>query len=772
MYRSLTALLLCTATALAQGTRADYDRAHELDRLTAGKTFRDRVHPHWQPDANSFWYRNDLPGGQKEYVVVDALKGVRTVVATPPKTLHLPGEELKPRPSTANSSERTPIRFVNHSGLAAMMFWIDSDGKRHDYGSLKPDETREMSTFVGHVWWIESHDGVPLGVFEGGDTDGDAVIEPPEKKPATSDSDKTAKLSKAPHDWRAFIRDHNVWIRHRTTGEEVQLSRDGTADNEYREPFHWSPDGTKFVANQVQPGQEHRVYLVHSSPKEQLQPTLENIEYLKPGDRIDHPRPRLFDTTKRTMTAVKDDLFPNPWSLQDFHWAADSSSFYFVYNQRGHQVLRVLSVNATTGEPRTIVEEKSDKFIDYSQKYYLHWLDATGELIWMSERDGWNHLYLIDAKAGVVKAQLTKGNWNVRSVERVDDEKRLIWLRVMGVNPAQDPYYFHLARASFDGAHQVQLTQGDGTHTWEWSPDHRYFIDTWSRVDCPPTVELRRAEDGKLLCELEHADTTQLFASGWHPPERFVAKGHDGTTDIYGTITTPMKMDPAKKYPVIEDIYAGPHDFFVPKTWGRNLGLQGIAELGFIVVRIDGMGTNWRSRAFHEVCWKNLKDAGFPDRIAWMKAAASSRPWMDLSKVGIFGGSAGGQSALAALLYHGDFYKAAMADCGCHDNRMDKIWWNEAWMGWPVGPEYADNSNVTHAANLTGHLLLVVGEVDHNVDPSSTMQVVNALIKADKDFDLLVVPGSDHGAAESPYGHRRRDDFFVRHLLGVEPRSS
>jgi len=221
---------------------------------------------------------------------------------------------------------------------------------------------------------------------------------------------------------------------------------------------------------------------------------------------------------------------------------------------------------------------------------------------------------------------------------------------------------------------------------------------------------------------------------------------------------------------VIEKIYAGPHDFFVPKSWNRFAGQDAIAELGFVVVQIDGMGTNWRSRAFHDVCWKNLRDAGFPDRIAWMRAAAANRPWMDLERVGIFGGSAGGQSALGALLFHGDFYKAAAADCGCHDNRMDKIWWNEAWMGWPVGPEYAENSNVTHAANLRGKLLLSVGELDRNVDPSSTMQVVNALIKANKDFELLIVPGAGHGAGESAYGRRRRNDFFVRHLLGVEPR--
>jgi dipeptidyl aminopeptidase/acylaminoacyl peptidase len=324
---------------------------------------------------------------------------------------------------------------------------------------------------------------------------------------------------------------------------------------------------------------------------------------------------------------------------------------------------------------------------------------------------------------------------------------------------------------NLDGSQFTMLTEGDGTHRWQWSPDRRFIVDTWSRVDQPAVTELRSAEDRQARrVELERADISQLTAAGWLPPERFNAKGRDGKTDIYGLIIKPSNFDPAKKYPVIEKIYAGPHGFHVPKSWGREVQTHGMAELGFIVVQIDGMGTNWRSREFHDVAWKNLKDAGFPDRIAWMKAAAATRPWMDLSRVGIFGGSAGGQNALAAVLHHGDFYKAAAADCGCHDNRMDKIWWNEAWMGWPVGPEYADNSNVTHAAKLEGKLLLTVGELDRNVDPASTMQVVNALVKADKDFDLLIVPGSDHGAGERPYPARRRMDFFVRHLHGVEPR--
>jgi dipeptidyl aminopeptidase/acylaminoacyl peptidase len=246
--------------------------------------------------------------------------------------------------------------------------------------------------------------------------------------------------------------------------------------------------------------------------------------------------------------------------------------------------------------------------------------------------------------------------------------------------------------------------------------------------------------------------------------------GRDGKTPIYGIVIKPSNFDPSVRYPVIEEIYAGPQGAFVPKEFGRLTRQHALAELGFVIVQIDGMGTSQRSKAFHDVCWKNLGDSGFPDRIPWMREAARTRPWMDLTRVGVYGGSAGGQSSTRALLAHGDFYKVAVSDCGCHDNRMDKIWWNEQWMGWPLGPHYAEQSNVTQAKNLTGKLLLIVGEVDSNVDPASTLQVAAALVRADKDFDLLIMPSANHGAAESPYGTRRRQDFFVRHLHGHEPR--
>jgi dipeptidyl aminopeptidase/acylaminoacyl peptidase len=260
---------------------------------------------------------------------------------------------------------------------------------------------------------------------------------------------------------------------------------------------------------------------------------------------------------------------------------------------------------------------------------------------------------------------------------------------------------------------------------------------------------------------------TKLLAAGWRPPEVFTAKGRDGTTDIWGVIIRPTNFDPSRHYPVIENIYAGPQGSFVPKTFSPQLGMQLQAELGFIVVQVDGMGTSNRSKAFHDVAWRNLGDAGFPDRILWHKAIAAKYPWYDIGRVGIYGTSAGGQNSLGALLFHPEFYKVAVSAAGCHDNRMDKIWWNEQWMG-KLGPHYSASSNVDNAWRLQGNVLLVVGEMDPNVDPSSTLQVVNALIKAKKTFDLLVIPGAGHTSG-GPYGELKRFDYFVHHLLHVEP---
>ena len=805
-HLALVPALFITAAAFAQGTKADYERADSLAKRTEGKVFRSRVEPHWLPGGDSFWYRVEIAQAKFENVFVDCVKGERRTGYEPPADAGKPAALVEPHASRA-SDEQTQITFINKTDADAVCWWMSTSGARKKYATLKPGERFEQHTFAGHVWVVETLDGKRLGVFEAQAGGGEVVIDGARKDAKTQSEEKRDETKNQKSPWSGFVRDNNVWVRNRNTHEEAQLSRDGTKDDAYREPVLVSPDGTRAVALRVKPEQEHIVQFVESSPKDRTEPKLHSHQYLKPGDRIRHERPCLFDLEKRAPIAVDDALFANPWDISGLRWQPDSSQFTFLYNQRGHQVLRIVGVDAKSGAGHTLVEEKAATFVDYSQKTWFRWLDSTGELLWASERDGWNHIHLrsggrqeagTPAELGTRSAELgkqisptpavgrygmkpiTHGEWVVRGVVRVDEEKRQLWLRVAGVKPEQDPYYVHFARVNFDGTGFTLLTDGDGTHAARkgdsdggglvLSPNGRWLVDTYSRVDMPPVTELRDAESGRLVCVLEKADASALSAAGWTTPERFTAKGRDGKTDIFGIIIKPSNFDPAKKYPVVEEIYAGPHGYFVPKEWGREQRQHALAELGFIVVQIDGMGTNWRSRAFHDVAWRNLKDAGFPDRIAWMKAAAATRPWMDLTRVGIYGGSAGGQNALAGLLHHGDFYKVGVADCGCHDNRMDKIWWNEAWLG-EVGPWYAENSNVTHAAKLTGKLMLIVGEMDTNVDPASTMQVVNALEKANKDFDLVIVTGSNHGAAESAYGSRRRADFLVRHLLDVEPRS-
>ena len=823
-------LALLVPIANAQGTRADYDRAAQLSGLTRDKVFKSVVRPRWLSSDRRFWYRNDLGKGAREFVFVDAVAGERRAafdharLATALSKLlkkditaeRLPIDEIgfdeqftalrfavdgkrwecwlanyelreggpaaamsnslpmldEPRPSR-RTGEETSLRFLNRMQEPVQVFWLDTEGQRKAYATLKPDEEHEQHTFAGHVWLVTAADGKTVGVFEATEAAGRAIIDGVRKPkqnhpplPLRGGSNADSPDGK----WTALVKEHNLVLRDRRSGEEVSLSSDGRLGDAYSGAAFWSPDSRRVVMLRTQSGDDRQVQIVESSPSDQLQPKLHSFHYLKPGDRIPISKPHLFEIEQRKEIPIADELFANPWSIDDLRWQPDSREFRFVYNQRGHQVLRVIGVAAESGRPRTIIDEQQPTFIDYAHKQFRHDLDETGEIIWMSERDGWNHLYLYDTRTGMVKNAITHGDWVVRSVDRVDAERREIWFRASGIDPAQDPYFIHECRIGFDGSNLVRLTTGDGTHSIEYSPNREFMLDSYSRVDLPPVTELRRSKDGSLVCELERADWSPLLATGWKPPERFTAKARDEKTDIFGVIFRPTIFDPQQKYPVIEQIYAGPHGSFVPKRFQPFFNLQTLAELGFIVVQVDGLGTSHRSKAFQDVSCKNIGDSGFPDRIRWMQSAAAKYPQIDLARVGIYGGSAGGQSALRALLAYPDFYKVAVADCGCHDNRMDKIWWNELWMGWPLGPHYAEQSNVTNAHKLQGKLLLTVGELDHNVDPASTMQVVNALIKADKDFDLLVVPGAGHGIGESPYAARRRQDFFVRHLWGVEPR--
>ena len=729
------------------------------------RVYRDHVMPHWFAGGTKFWYRNDLAGGRREFVLVDAIEGKRG-----PAFDHAKVAEALSRITAATvQPDRLPIDSVRFTDDGKTIRLMGNDSwilKRDDYELSRTSDVEDAAAPVQTKT---------------------RRADPASRRAPPDRSDEGIAAPSPDGRWEVFVRDANLWLRDRHSQEERALSRDASDNDTYHRDVYrqravemrytladppaslpevyWSGDSRHLVAIRTHTVVGREVHYVESSPRDRLQPKLHAYPYLKAGDEIPVRKPHLFDVTAVKEVPLSDALFPTPWDVDDIRWAADSSRFTFVYNQRGHQELRLVAVDASTGNSKPIIDERSKTFIDYSGKMFVEYLDDSNEIVWMSERDGWNHLYLCDANTDQAKNSITRGEWVVRGVDCVNRQTRQIWFRAGGIRPGQDPYFVHYCRVNFDGSGLVVLTEGNGTHLAEFSPDRRFLIDTWSRVDSPPVSELRDAIDGRLVCKLEEADASEVLAAHRQLPEPFIAKGRDGQTDIYGIIVRPANFDASCKYPVIESIYAGPQDSYVPKSFQPFPPQHELADLGFVVVQIDGMGTSNRSKKFHDVCWKNLGDAGFPDRILWLKAAAAKYPQLDLKRVGIYGTSAGGQSALGGLLFHGDFYTCGVADSGCHDNRMDKIWWNEQWMGWPVGPEYAEQSNVTHAKDLRGPLLLMFGEEDENVDPASTLQVVNALIKADKNFELVEMPGHGHGVLGTHYGRKRMTEFFQRNLL-------
>ncbi len=565
---------------------------------------------------------------------------------------------------------------------------------------------------------------------------------------------------------RIFCRDNNLWT---TQGDVTKpLTTNGDSTYYYSAWGSFSADGRYFATVRIKPAPKHYVYYVESSPANQLQPLLHKQEYAKPGDSLNYRVPVVVEVATGRVVEPSTELFSRQYYVSAPRWDADDKHLTFEYNERGHKTFRVLELSAETGQVRTLIEEKNDKYVNYNRQQRIDFEDGR-HILWTSERDGRNHIYLYDRQKGRLVRQVTKGEYYLRGIQHVDEKQGVVYFSACGMNKDEDPYLIHYYKIGLDGKHLTCLTPEPGNHSVTYSSDMAYLIDTYSTVTTPPVTVLRSGKDGSVLRTLETADISRLEATGWKAPEVFVAKGRDGKTDMWGLIQRPSNFDPTKKYPIIEYIYSGPGDQYVPKTFTPWLYyLQNLAELGFIVVQVDGMTTSFRTRAFEEVCYKNLKDAGLPDRIAWIKAAAEKYPYMDIDRVGIYGCSAGGQNAMAAVLWHGDFYKAAYAACGCHDNRMDKIWWNEQWMSYPIDSSYVECSNVENAWRLERPLMLVVGEKDDNVDPASTMQVVNALEKAGKDFELVVITGAQHTMGES-YGDHKRYDFFVRHLQGAVP---
>ncbi len=717
--------------------------------------FRDRIAPHWFAEGSRFWYRNDLRDGAKEFVLVEVERGARSVAFDHMK---LAGA-LSTAAGIAYDPQKLPfdqIEFVE--GDRAICFQV---GDTFWKCNLTTYDCARIETPGSEA--SRQNEDLPegrrgrrgIGAGDGGGGMGSTSNRSPDGR------------------WIAQLKDHNVFLRSGDEGAtDVQLSLDGEDGLAYGN-LAWSPDSRTLVAFRIEPGERKEVYLVESSPAGGGRAKLRTRPYPLPGDRFTRYEVNVFDVATRMQIKPEVDRFEHEWLRPRLRWSPDGTRFAYQQTDRGHQRFRVIEIGTRDGVVRNLIDERTETFIWTAHTESLglsmvNWMTNSEEIIYVSESSGWRHLYLIDAKAGRLKNPITSGEWVVRGIDLIDEDRRQVWFRASGIWPDQDPYLIHYGRVGFDGTGLVWLTAGNGSHSIQYSPDRRFIIDTYSRVDLPPVNELRRVADGGLVCKLEEADISVLRETGWEPPEVFVAKGRDGTTDIWGILCRPRDFDPNGKHPIIEDIYAGPQSSFTPKTFSPGSRYESLTRLGFVVVKMDGMGTANRSKAFHDVCWRNLKDAGFPDRILWMKAAAARYPYLDITRVGVYGTSAGGQNAAGAVLFHPEFYKAAVANCGCHDNRMDKASWNEQWMGHPVGPQYSECSNIDNAHRLQGRLMLVVGELDSNVPPESTYRLADALIRANKDFDYLVVPGGGHGAGGA-YGQRRLQDFFVRHLQGKEP---
>jgi dipeptidyl aminopeptidase/acylaminoacyl peptidase len=719
----------------------------------ASGVYKSRIEPTWFDGGAKLWYRNDLAGGAREFILVDAEKGTRDKAFDHARL----AEALKEAGVADARSDRLPLEAIEfESAKNAVIFRAGGKDWRCDLTSYVLTEIKDRPAppaaprGEGLRGGRRGGGGQPGG-FGGGFRGRGGPARSPDGK------------------WTASVVDHNIVLKGED-GKETPLTKDGREALAYGR-LEWSPDSHTLAAFKIEPGEEKQVHLVETSPRGGGRAVLHSRNYPLPGDKFTAYELCLFNAAEQKPIECKQGRID--FGSPRLRWSDDGRTFTYQQVDRGHQRLRLIEVDSHMGSSRNLIDEQTKTFIWTAHTENIGvppftWLRGGEEIIYCTEKDGWRHLYLVDAKKGEIKNLITEGDYVVRGVDRIDEEKRQIWFRASGRNSDQDPYFIHYYRVNFDGTGLTALTAGNGTHSVQYSPDERFLIDTRSRVDQPAIHELRRVENGELVCKLDEADITELAARGFEPPEVFTTKGRDGQTDIWGVICRPRNFDPAKKYPVIEKIYAGPQGSFTPKSFSSQGLNSALADLGFVVVQMDGMGTANRSKAFHDVCWHNLKDAGLPDHVLWHKAVAAKYPWYDISRVGIYGGSAGGQNSTGALLFEPDFYKAAVSGCGCHDNRMDKASWNEQWMGYPVGPQYAESSNIDNAHRLRGKLMLIVGEMDTNVPTESTFRLADALIKAGKDFDLIVVPGAGHGMGGS-YGTRRMNDFFVRHLLGVEP---
>ena len=760
--RPLTVLavsLAVGAPAAAQSapkvTTADYDQAvrflrPSVDPLVIGGS----VSATWLPDGR-FWYRNEVAGGN-EFIIVNPARKSRARAF----------DHVKLAAALSAAMDST----FGEITLPFQRFDLAADGKNisFDAGKRHWECAVTGATCAALGARVEPERS---GRFRGG-SDDNSVKSPDGKK-------------------AAFIRDWNLWVRDVATGEEKQLTTDGAENFGYatdnagwkhsdRAVLLWSPDSKKIATSQQDERNVGNMYVVKTSKTGH--PVLSSWKYPLPGDSVVAMLERVvIDVESGRVTRLEmardyhratlgDDI-----SMDDYQFSPDGSRLALVSTSRDHKSATFRVADTNSGEVRTVFDETVPTHFESRTGWRVLW--GTNELIWYSQRDNWGQLYLYDLNTGKVKNKITTGEGPVSEMVRVDEKARTVWYVAMGREAGQDPYFRHLYRIGLDGKHAVSLTPEVGDHSVQLSPDSRYIVDTYSQPDVPPVVVLRNAS-GKVVMPLEKTDISRLLATGWKPPIPVTMKAPDGKTDIYGQMFVPTHLDSTRKYPIINNPYPGPQTgsvgtrSFTPARGDR----QALAELGFVVVTIDGMGTPGRSKSFHDAYYGAMgRDNTLPSQIAGMKELAQRYHFIDIDRVGIYGHSGGGFIAADAMFRYPDFFDVGISESGNHDQRQYEDDWGERYQGLLVRnadgtDSYDVEANQNFAKNLKGHLLLAHGGVDDNVPPYNTYLVVDALVKANKDFDLLILPHARHGyGVDSDYMMRRRWDYFVRWLLDTEP---
>ena len=748
---AMAMVLFAASPVLAQPARQltaeDYRRAEMfVGYNTTPLVLNAGVRPNWLPDGR-FWYRTLRPAGP-EFVLVDP-------------------------------AARTRQPAFDHDRLATAL--SAAAGRRYERAKL-PFLSIELSADGRSVTFSAGARRYTCGV-DGASCKG-------EERPAS----RTDVLS--PDGKRAvFIRDWNLWVRDVATNQETPLTTDGVKDYGYatdnagwrysdRPVVKWSPDSRKLATFQQDQRGVGEMYLVDTSVGH---PKLQAWKYPLPGDRvvtmiervvIDVDRKRMvrfkMGPDQHRSTLCDDVICGDDWV--DVQWSQDGASLAFVSASRDHKLAELKVADVQTGVVRDVMNELVGTFFESGNgRANWRYLPGSNEVIWFSQRSDWGHLYLYDLTTGNQKQQITSGPWNVTQVLRVDEPARVIYFAAVGKEPGRDPYFRHLYRVGMDGKNLELLSPADADHDVSLDKTGRFFVDTWSTPDTPPTSVLRDHSGGEVLA-LERADITGLLAAGWQPPVRITVKARDGETDLYGLMFKPTSFDASKRYPIINNIYPGPQAGSVgSRQFAAARGdTQALAELGFIVVQIDGMGTPWRSKRFHEKYYGDMGDNTLPDQVGAMKELAARYPWIDLDRAGIYGHSGGGFATAGAMFRYPDFFKVGVSQAGNHDNRNYEDDWGEKWQGLlesqsSGASNYDNQANQLVAHQLKGKLLLAHGTMDSNVPPSNTLLVVNELIRANKDFDLILFPNRGHGFGSEPYMMRRRWDYFVTHLMGALP---